>query len=213
DLQNIAGQVTIQGEYVGSLEFKNLAKPLRFEGARNTELRAEAVPGSISMDLGDFTAKNVIGPVRLVTRSRDIRLEQFTESLELDPARGDVELDPGRVPLPKIEAHSGVGQIELTLPDNAAFQLEATAERGEAINDFGPALQMRVEGRTATLRGAVGEGGPPIRVTASRGSVSVRKQGAAPSAQVPAAPRPPRSPAAPRPPQGPVNLKETETKL
>jgi hypothetical protein len=46
---------------MGSLEFKNLAKPLRFEGTRGTELRVEAVPGAISMDLGAFTAKNLIG--------------------------------------------------------------------------------------------------------------------------------------------------------
>jgi DUF4097 and DUF4098 domain-containing protein YvlB len=206
EMQNVSGQVTIHGAYVGSLDFKNLAKPLQFEGTRNTELRVEAVPGSINMDLGGFTARDVVGPVRLVTRSRDIRLEGFTNSLNLDTERGDIELQPGRNPLPKIEVHSAVGRIDLVLPDKASFQLQATAERGEAINDFGPPLEKQVEGRTATLRGSVGSG-PMIRITADRGSVSVRKEGAAPSDS--------SRETAPRTPKGDAgkNLKDTEVKL
>ena len=34
ELENIAGQVTISGSFSGSLNFKNLAKPLQFEGTR-----------------------------------------------------------------------------------------------------------------------------------------------------------------------------------
>ena len=214
EMQNVGGQVTIRGAYRGTLDFKNLAKPLQFEGVgpRNTELRVAAVPGSISMDLGGFTARNLIGPVKLVTRSRDIRLEDFTQSLELETERGDIELQPGHAPLPKIDVRSGVGRIDLVLPDKAAFQLQATAERGEAINDFGPPLQREVEGRTATLRGSVGDG-PMIRITADRGSVSVRKEGTPPSERglAPAIPSPPKAPKAPKDPG--VNLKDTEVKL
>jgi DUF4097 and DUF4098 domain-containing protein YvlB len=206
ELLNVGGQVTINGGYVGSLEFKNLAKPLRLEGARNTELHVQAVPGSITMDLGEFTAKNVVGPVRLVTQSRDIKLEEFTESLELETQRGDVELLPTRLPLSKIDAHSGVGRIELVIPEKAGFQLQATAERGEATNDFGPAIQMQVEGRTATLKGSQGTG-PLLRITTDRGSVSVRKEGAAPSVRIPEPPRAPRPPALPNAPNPPGEVK------
>ena len=201
ELENIAGQVTINGGYTGTLEFKNLTKPLQFEGARSTELSVQAVPGRISMDMGEFTARDIVGPVRLVTQSRDIKIEQFTQSLELETQRGDIELQPERLPLHSIEAHSGTGRIDLVLPEKAAFQLQATAERGEAVNDFGPQIQKEVEGRTATLKGKVGDG-PTIRLTASRGSVSVRKEGTLPSAPEPAAP--------PKPPKAPKNLKETE---
>jgi hypothetical protein len=207
ELQNVAGQVSIDGAYMGSLEFKNLAKPLRFEGTHSTELRVEAVPGAISMDLGEFSAKNIIGPVRLVTQSRDIRLENFTESLELETQRGDVELDPAHAPLPRIEAHSVVGRIDLVLPEKAAFQLQATAERGEAINDFGPPIQKEVAGTTATLKGTAGDG-PMIRITADHGSVSVRKEGTAPSArglELPHLPTPPAVPPVPKLP-GEVKL-------
>jgi len=196
DLENIGGQVTIDGAFSGTLDFKNLAQPMQLQG-RNTELRVAALPGTISMNLSGFTANNVVGPIRLVTRSRDVRLERFSQSLDLEAQLGDVFLDPGSVPLPSIEARSGGGHIDLVLPEKAAFQLQATSEHGDAVNDFGPQIQRAMEGRTATLKGKVGDG-PSIRLTSDRGTISVRREGAAPNP-----PAPPERPRDPRPPVPP----------
>jgi hypothetical protein len=187
DLANISGQVTISGAYSGTLDFKNLTGPLQFEG-RNTELRVQGLPGTITMSLGGFNGRNLEGPVRLVTRSRDVRFEQFTKSLELQADRGDVQLVPGRAPLPAIEARSVGGSIEVVLPDKAAFQLHAVADRGEAVNDYGPQVQQETEGQTSTLSAKTGDG-PTIHITSTRGTVSVRKEGAPRS--LPAPPPPP----------------------
>ncbi len=209
DMENVAGQVTITGSYTGTLEFKNLAKPLQFEGSRNTELHAQAVPGSISMDLGQVNASGLVGPVRLVTGSRDIKLEKFTQSLQLETDRGDIQLQPS-LPMPSIEARSGMGRIDLILPEQATFDLQATAERGDAYNGFGPSIQQERQGRTATLKGNVG-GGPAIRLTANRGTVSVRKEGSdasdIPDSDEGKAPTPPKAPKVPK------NLGDTEIKM
>ncbi|MBV8904393.1 MAG: DUF4097 family beta strand repeat protein, partial [Acidobacteriia bacterium] len=204
NVQNVTGQVTVTGGYVGSLEFRNLAKPLHIQGAR-MEVRVAAVPGSINVDLGDLSGKDLVGPVRLVTQSRDVHLEGFTESLDLESARGDVEIEPMHVPLPHIDARSGSGQIELVLPDGAAFQLQATAQRGDAVNEYGPPIEAQTEGRTATLRGMVGSG-PMIRITAVHGSVAVRKEGnpAIRPPVPPASPAPPSPPVTPEPPAPPA---------
>ena len=209
EMENIAGQVTINGAYRGTLDFKNLSKPLQFEGLRNTELSVQAVPGRISMDLGAFTANDVVGPLRLVTRSRDIKVEKFTQTLELETERGDIELSPGHVPLAAIEARTGVGKIELVLPEKSAFLLEATAERGDVTNDFGPEIHKESEGRAATLKGKVGEG-PTIKITSNRGSIEVRREGSDPSE---AAPEPPKGPKPPVPPKSPKSLKDSELKM
>ena len=129
ELENVAGQVTVSGSYGGTLEFKNLAKALHFE-SQSTELRVAGVPGQVSMDLGEFTARNVIGPMRLTTKSKDVRIQDFTESLELETERGDIELTPGKLPLPKIEARSKTGKIDLVLPSKATFQLQASTDHG-----------------------------------------------------------------------------------
>jgi len=66
------------------------------------------------------------GPVRLITRSRDIKIGRFSQTMTVETEHGNIELDPG-MPVPAIEARSGAGNIELTLPEKAAFQLSATA--------------------------------------------------------------------------------------
>jgi DUF4097 and DUF4098 domain-containing protein YvlB len=206
-LENVQGQVTINGAFSGTLDFKNLAKPLEFQGARNTELHVEAVPGNISMDMGEFTANGLTGPVRFVTRSRDIKIGRFSQTMTIETEHGNIELDPG-MPVPAIEARSGAGNIELTLPAKAAFHLEATAERGDATNDFGPPIQKDTSGRSATLKGKVGDG-PSIRLIASRGEVTLHKGDE--SVRPPDAPV---APAAPAPPKAPAkNLKDSEIKL
>jgi DUF4097 and DUF4098 domain-containing protein YvlB len=173
DLEDMAGQVTINGTYSGTLQFKNLAKPLHFE-SRQTDLRVAQLPGSITMDLGDFTANNLIGPIRLVTRSRDIRIEDFTQSLELESERGDIELRPGKSPLPKIDALARNGKVDLILPDAAQIALKLSTTRGEAHDGFGPAIKMEIDGQSSTLKGSVGKG-PAINIVTERGTVSVKK--------------------------------------
>ena len=175
-LENVAGQVTINGSYSGSLNFRNLAKPLHFESP-NTDLQVRALPGQISMDLGDFTAKNLVGPIHLKTKSKDVRIEDYTDSLELETDRGDIAIQPGRLPLGKIDAHSRSGKIELAIPDKATFQLQATAKHGEVMNDFGPSIEKQTDGRSSSLKGGTGQGAA-ISITTDRGSVLVRKAGA-----------------------------------
>jgi Putative adhesin len=210
DIQNVTGHVTVNGAYVGSLAFKNVAMGLHLAAPR-MEVQAAAVPGSINMDLGDFSGTNLVGPVRLVTQSRDVHLAGFTDSLNLESVRGDVELQPGRVPLPRIDAHSGSGAIELLLPEKAEFQLQATAEHGDAVNDFGAPIETQVEGRAAVLKGAQGNG-PLIRIIADRGSIAVRKEGSARGVEAPTSPIAPVPPVPPKAPAS-VNLKDSEVKL
>jgi DUF4097 and DUF4098 domain-containing protein YvlB len=173
ELENVTGQVTINGSYSGTLQFKNLSKPLHLE-SRNTDLKVQSVPGTITMDLGEFTGTNLIGPVRLITRSKDIHLDGFTQSLELETERGDIELKPGKVPVAKIDARSRSGNIDLELPESAKFELRATTNRGEVQNEYGSPLESQTEGQGAKLKGKVGEG-PVLTITTDRGAVTVKK--------------------------------------
>ena len=176
ELENIAGEVTINGSYSGNLEFKNLAQPLHFE-TPNTDLRLAALPGQISMDLGELTGNNLVGPVHLVTKSKDVKIADFTNSLELETERGDIELQPKHTPLAKIEARSHSGQISLVLPDKASFQLVATTDHGDAVNDFGAPIRKESAGQSSSLKGEVGQGAS-IHVVTERGSITVSKAGA-----------------------------------
>jgi DUF4097 and DUF4098 domain-containing protein YvlB len=172
DLENVEGPVTIAGTFTGLVQFRNLSKPLRYNGAQ-TELNLEQLPGEVRMPLGSFTASNVVGPLRLSSRSRDVQVSDFTNALEISVNRGDVELRPGKIPVARIDAHTRSGDIQLSLPPAAKFDLTASTDRGEITNDFGSALTLQSSGRGATLKASMG--GPAVKVDTGRGHVTVRK--------------------------------------
>jgi DUF4097 and DUF4098 domain-containing protein YvlB len=195
ELDSIEGQVTVSGNYFGDVLFRNIPKPVRFEGgvrSRTTELRVEACPGQIEMARGDVSLERVIGPVVVNARSKDVQVTDFTESLQLKVDRGDVEIRPGRTPLPTIDVATESGNIELSLPENARFTLKATAKRGEVENDFGGGLKAVSEDRGAVLSGSVGNG-TPITLMSERGSIHIRRGNAEEIAK-PLPPRPPIRP-------------------
>lgn len=178
NLENISGQVTVNGSWSGALDFKNLAQPLDFEGSRGTELHTAAIPGNVHLDLSSFSGDNITGPVRFIARSRDIRLSQFTQSAQLETDRGDIELQPGKLPLSSIDATTKAGAVELTIPQGAQFELQATVDRGEASNDYGAPLVQENSRHRATIHGAVGTG-PTITLLSNHGSITVQKSGGA----------------------------------
>jgi len=172
-LENIAGPVTVNGEFGGTIEFRALAKPMRFNSSR-TDFHVEAVPGSITMDLGNLRLQNVSGPVRFRTGTRDIQATDVSGALDLTIDRGDVTVTVGKTPVPKIDVHTRNGEITLALPEKAEFQLDGSTSQGDVDNEFGGGLQTQSNGRAATIKGHIGNG-PLVTVGSDRGMISVKK--------------------------------------
>lgn len=175
ELQNINGLATIEGEFLGQIQLKNLAQPLRFESSRTT-LECEKVPGQLHMGPGEFTANNLIGPIRLKGRSRDVQITEFTQSLELTLDRGDIELRPMRSPMPKLDVKTKSGDIDLVIPSAARFELHMSTARGEVHDEYGSPLSADNSKRRGSITGSVGDG-PVLRLETDHGSITARKGG------------------------------------
>ena len=179
ELTQIAGQVTVNGDYTGSVSLRDLAKPVRLASMR-TKLAVEQVAGEIRIERGSLNARNVIGPVKLTTHSTDITLNGFTEGLDLTVDRGDVELRPQSVPLGRIAVHARSGNIDMALPAGAKFAMNAATGNGDIDNQFGGGLSEQSEGRGAKLEGSVGDG-PDVSLITQHGNITVRKSSGEPN--------------------------------
>lgn len=196
ELQNIGGLVTANGVYVGEIQLRNLAQPLRWEDPLNS-LAFEKLPGQIRITRGEFNGNNIVGPIRMRARSSDVELSNFTQALDLTLDRGDIDLKPGK-DTPKMDVHTRSGDITLALAPGSKFDLRASTDRGDGNNDYGAPLREDSSGRGATIEGSTG-GGPQVRVGTGRGSLTVRKASADETTtfpdipSVPAPPKPPRT--------------------
>jgi DUF4097 and DUF4098 domain-containing protein YvlB len=173
ELEEIEGQVSLKGSYSGELSMRKLARPFEFK-SRRTDLRIEQIPGQLRIALGDLTGRDLVGPIRLKTSSRDVHLADFTNELTVELKRGDIDLQPGHTPLSRMKVSLETGDIELAIPDSAKFGLEATTSRGEAVNEYGEPLSLKTTERGASLTNP-GGGQPALELNTKRGNIVVRK--------------------------------------
>ncbi|HXG47738.1 MAG TPA: DUF4097 family beta strand repeat-containing protein, partial [Methylomirabilota bacterium] len=172
DVQDVQGTVTVDGAFSGSIRFQNVAKPVRYTSTQ-TDLAVEKVPGRIEMELGRLYASDIVGPFRLTTNNKDIRIEDFTRDLEITARRGDVALRSSKAPLGNVQVECSGGNIELELPANARFQLQAATSNGRAENEFGPGIHVEQRKNAAEMKG--GSGGAQVRLSTKRGNITLKK--------------------------------------
>jgi putative adhesin/cell wall-active antibiotic response 4TMS protein YvqF len=190
DVGGVSGNVTVSGDFSGAVQFRDVAQSLRFTSSR-TELSTQRLSGRLYMEMGSLDARGVDGPFELRTRQKDITLDGFAHSLKISDANGEVRLRAASPPKQAIEVNSDHGGIELELPANSDFQIQADSRHGEVSSDFsGANLKVVTEGDAPSITGTHGKGGPLIRLTTTYGTIRLAHAG-------PQAPAPPEAPSAP----------------
>jgi DUF4097 and DUF4098 domain-containing protein YvlB len=153
------------------MQLTRLAKQFHLSTSR-TDLQFAKLDGDFEMEPDDLRANGITGPFRLDTRSKTVHLEDVSGSIHIDDQNATVELRP-KGPLDAIDVSTVRGEIDLQVPANAGFQLDAESVGGEIQSDFGVNSD---DSHTATARAVIGKGGPIVRLRADHGTIQVRKQ-------------------------------------
>ncbi len=196
EITGVTGTVTVNGEYPGTVQFRNVTQTLRFTSSR-TDLTVQRLKGQLSMEMGSLEASDVEGPFEISTREKDINLTGFKHSVKIADTNGSISLRTAVAPTHPIDVDSKKGEIELTLPPNSSFVIEATSRHGDVESDFSaPNLKITKEGDSPSITGSYGKGGPTIRLMTAYGTVRLGRAGGV----APAAPKAPKAPAPPAEP-------------
>ncbi len=215
-ISDVTGRVRLTGDYFGQMSLSKIAKGVSFHSSR-TDLELAALPGDLNLESGDMRARNVGGPFSVSTRSKDIHLEDISGDVKVENSNGVVEYHAGNK-LGQVDISNQRGDVQVTLPPHAAFQLEAHARRGDISTDY-PDIAVQTDRQDHTASGTVGKGGPQIKLMNVGGDVEVRKGGTAaggeatpgggPRDQGPANGGPPAAPRAPKAPNVPTERTTT----
>jgi Toastrack DUF4097/LiaI-LiaF-like transmembrane region len=168
-VQNVTGSVTVEGNFTGETRFENIAQTLRYNSSRTT-LNVQKLTGSLSMNVGNVTAKGVDGPFELTTRDKDIVLENFKYNVKIANSNGDVQLQTTSPPTHPIEVDLKKGDITLSLPASSNFQVDAVSHNGGVSCDF-PGLNVSKELPMPAIKGTYGNNGPMIRLSSTYGDI------------------------------------------
>ena len=197
-ISDIRGKLLLDGEYAGDIHLERVNGEIHFHSSR-TDMELARLPGDLSMDLDSLHATQMVGPIRLVTRSKDIELSQVYGQSYVEDSDGRVELDmAGSYP---VEVKNNKGDIEIAVPAGANLQVNGRTHNGDIVSDF----PLTISGDdNKTITGAIGKGGPQLTLTNENADLRLRKGSSAPPAPPPvsAAP-PPNAPAIPNAPLPP----------
>jgi hypothetical protein len=173
-LEDVKGAVKLNGDFFNDIRLSKITKTVEFKSARS-DISLASVPGDLEISGDALRATDVGGPLRMVTRSKEIHLEGVTGDVELENANGDIEVHPAnKLPMGKMMISGKRGDISLVLPANAGFQLDATTRKGDITSDFG-ALKIDSSGGGSHATGIVGNGASKLQVTSDTGDIRITK--------------------------------------
>ena len=136
-------------------------------------VRASAVRGDVEARSGSgdiSVAQEAAGQVNIGTGSGDVTLTGARGAVRAHTSSGDVTIEG--VPAAEWEISASSGDVRLRLPAAAAFDLNAHTGSGH----IDTSLPITTSGRVAKneLRGQVRGGGPQVQVSTSSGSIEIR---------------------------------------
>ncbi|HKN37158.1 MAG TPA: DUF4097 family beta strand repeat-containing protein [Terriglobales bacterium] len=194
-VSNVKGAARLTGEFMESVHLSQIGKAVMFKSSR-TDLEFAKLDGNLDLDSGDLRASSASGPGRLTTRSKDIHLDGLSGDLRLEDSNGVVEVLVRKLGNLQIENRNG--DIQLSLPPEAAFRIDARARNGEIQSEF---AELKVENAhdQASAAGTVGAGSVSVRLNNEHGTIEIHK--ATVEAAVPHPPAVPKAPKALPPPR------------
>jgi DUF4097 and DUF4098 domain-containing protein YvlB len=172
----IKGKVTQNGEILGDVHMENVSGSIHLH-TTVTELEVAALPGDLTFNSNDLRVNEAKGPVRVVTRSKDIDLNQIYGDSYVETRNGHISVEPAGAY--GVDAKNNKGDVEVTLPPNASATVTARTHNGDIVSDYSiPATEG--ENKQATF--TIGSGGSKIMLSANNGDVRIKKGPAFPPA-------------------------------
>ena len=209
-LSEIKGPVVLEGEFFGDTHLEQVGSTVHFHTTR-TDLDIPKLGGDLTMDSGDLTANEITGPMRLITRSKNIDLTQISGDIHVENSDGDVNV-VASAPLGNVQITNRSGGLTLSVPEGANFSVTAsTTEDDDLESDF--PLQTSTSGDRRMLEGSVGHGGVRLDLSTTHGNLLLKRGSSAhvEAPERPEAPEKPEKPEAPEKPAVPRHLKAPST--
>ena len=170
-VSDVKGTAQLDGEFSESVKVARITKTVSFKSSR-TDMEFAKIDGDLDLDSGDLHASDLAGPLRLITRSKDIRLENIAGDVRLQDENGGVEVSMRS--LGNVQIDNRRGDIQLSIPDKAGFRIDARTRDGEIQSEFAE-LNVQNGDREAQASGSFGNGAAHIVLNNEHGGIEIRK--------------------------------------
>ncbi len=174
-LDDIGGGVRLSGDFMNDIRLSKIAKTVTFKSPRS-DMTIASVPGDLDIDRDSVRGNDIAGPSRLVTSSKEIHLENVAGDVQVETSNGDIDVQAAKkLPVGKITITGKHGDITLTLPSNAGFQVDASTRKGDISSDWDALKVENNGGGSSTAKGTVGNGVSKLQINSDTGDIRISK--------------------------------------
>lgn len=184
-LSDLSGPLSMSGEFFGTTHLEHVRGVIRFHTSR-TDLQLARLDGEVEISPNaDLSADQILGPVTLNTRNRNITLERVSGDLTVTNRNGSIDVTAA-APIGNLTLENRNGTVNVTMPTDAGFVVQAETTNGDLEDDF--SLTKSGGENHPSLAGTVNKGGPLVRISTTQGDVSLKKGSIAPLPPLPPSP-------------------------
>jgi putative adhesin/cell wall-active antibiotic response 4TMS protein YvqF len=170
-VSDVKGTVQLEGEFDESVKLAHLGKSVTFKSSR-TDMEFAKIEGDLSLDSDDLHADEITGPLHLLTRSKNIRLEDVSGDVRLQDDNGGVDVEMRS--LGNVQIDNREGDIHVGIPEKSGFRLEARTRDGEIQSDFSD-LKVDNGDDKGNASGSVGNATAHVVLNNEHGGIEIRK--------------------------------------
>jgi hypothetical protein len=194
EVNETAGSLTVEGEFYGPVRADKAVKGVRMVSSK-TDLTLSALAGHMETGSGNMDIVDAPGNLSLRTRDSEINVENPGGKVNIDNRNASIGVRFSSAPKEDVQITNSSGEIALTVPGSASFEIVADCRNCEISSEFAGLTATKTESGDSHLAGKFGSGkGPKIILKTSYGNISLRRTSMA-------LPAPPTPPAPPMPPK------------
>jgi len=161
-----SGEVVLNG-IVGKLDVGSISGDVVLEDGKIDGATVSTTSGEVQLD-------GVAGPLKLTSVSGDIHVREARDGqLDLSTTSGEIEYQGSLASASGNTLDSISGDVNLRLPENSDFRLDASTVSGDLSSEFEPH-----DGETArrSLNGVVGDGSATLTIGTTSGDIDIERQ-------------------------------------
>jgi Putative adhesin/Domain of unknown function (DUF5668) len=170
-VSDVKGTLQLDGEFQESVKLARIGKNVTFKSSR-TDMEFSKIDGDLSLDSDDLHAEEITGPLHLITRSKNIRLEDVSGDVRLQDDNGGVDVEMRS--LGNVQIDNREGDIHVGLPEKSGFRMDARTRDGEVQSDF-PELKVDNNDNKGSASGSVGNATAHVVLNNEHGGIDIRK--------------------------------------
>jgi hypothetical protein len=171
DISDVASQVVIESRYA-SLNLRDIQGDIEIN-SNSDNISADDIRGRFMLKArgSGVRVNGIRGPLDIQTTLKDVVVNNFGDSCKISNEYARISLSS--LTLGKdVNVKNRNGDVDLFLPEGAAFTIDATARNGKVESDYA-GLVPTLEANTGSLKSKVRAGGPKITLETDYSNIHV----------------------------------------